>query len=33
MISGATVQSADGKVFKLDIAQERTIVHEQPDRK
>ena len=32
MISGATVHSADGRVFKLNITQERTVVHEQPDR-
>jgi len=31
VISGATVQSADGRRFKLDISQNRTFVHEQPD--
>jgi len=31
MISGATVHSADGRVFKLDITEKRTIVHQQPD--
>ncbi len=32
MIRGATVHSADGRVFSLDITQKSAIVHEQPDR-
>jgi YD repeat-containing protein len=32
MISGATVHSADGRVFMLDITEKSAIVHEQPDR-
>jgi YD repeat-containing protein len=32
MISGATVHSADGRVFTLDITEKSAIVHEQPDR-
>ena len=32
MITGATVHSADDKVFKLDITERNAIVHEQPDR-
>ena len=31
IISGATVRSADGRVFKLDITEKHTIVHEQPE--
>ena len=31
-INGATVHSADGRVFRLDIAESRTLVHEQPHR-
>ena len=31
-VRGATVHSADGKVFKLEITQAGAIVHEQPDR-
>jgi YD repeat-containing protein len=31
LISGVTVQSADGRLFKLNIGQNRTFVHEQPD--
>jgi YD repeat-containing protein len=31
-IRGVTVHGADGRIFKLDITQGRTIVHEQPDR-
>jgi YD repeat-containing protein len=32
MITGATVHSADGTVFKLAITEKNAIVHEQPDR-
>jgi YD repeat-containing protein len=32
MISGATVHSADGRAFMLDITEKSAIVHEQPDR-
>ncbi len=32
VIRGATVQSADGTVFNLDISANRSFVHEQPDR-
>jgi YD repeat-containing protein len=32
VINGATVHSADGRVFKLDMTQKGAIVHEQPDR-
>ncbi|MGA9585224.1 MAG: hypothetical protein WBQ95_07845, partial [Terracidiphilus sp.] len=31
LISSATVRSADGRQFKLDISQNRTFVHEEPE--
>jgi YD repeat-containing protein len=32
VINGATVHRADGRVFRLDIAENHTFVHEQPHR-